>query len=700
MIKKIILTGILLGGSLALKAQSYVGHLTDNYSGVNSVISNPSNVVDSRFKVDINLAGFSTFFGNDYYSAKLTDVFKDNFDFELDGIKTPTDNNNAISTTDILGPSFLFNLNEKSSIAIFTRARSIFNLNNLNGTTLDRIENDFNENEDYTINEGDVSVSGNTWAEIGFTYGRVFINQEQHFLKGGISFKYLQGIASAYSNGTNINVDYDADGSDLGGGVTAGEINSTGEIIYGTSADFEEDTYEFSFPKNSTGFGADIGFTYEWRPNYAAYTTTNAKGDVYTHKDKNKYQLKVGLSITDLGAIRYKDGEETTFDITNSINEDTVEDQNGLEEALNNLYTQTSSITNLRSGLPTALHLNADWNINQKFYVNLNTDISITSKTKGNTSRIANIASLTPRFESKWFSFYLPLSVIQYNGFQVGAGLRAGPLYVGSGSVLSVLTSDTSKGADIYAGIKIPVYQSKPKDKDGDGVTDKIDDCPKTPGPIENNGCPWKDTDNDGVLDDEDQCPEKAGEEENNGCPWEDTDTDGILDNVDNCIKEAGPKENNGCPWKDTDNDGVLDKDDACIDVLGTVANKGCPEPEVTEEVQKSLNAYAKTILFNSGKSSIKAASTGVLVDIISILKEYPNANFVIEGHTDSIGSYTTNQNLSENRAAAVKEFLIAKGINSARLSSKGYGEDKPIASNINKAGRAQNRRVEINLVP
>ncbi|MCB0451238.1 MAG: OmpA family protein, partial [Confluentibacter sp.] len=112
-----------------------------------------------------------------------------------------------------------------------------------------------------------------------------------------------------------------------------------------------------------------------------------------------------------------------------------------------------------------------------------------------------------------------------------------------------------------------------------------------------------------------------------------------------------------------------------------------------------ALNAYAKTILFDTGKSSIKPQSEKVLADIVAILKEYPNAKFTVEGHTDSVGSEKTNQSLSEARALSVKEYLVANGVDEFRLSSKGYGESKPIDSNKTAAGRANNRRVEINLV-
>ena len=233
-------------------------------------------------------------------------------------------------------------------------------------------------------------------------------------------------------------------------------------------------------------------------------------------------------------------------------------------------------------------------------------------------------------------------------------------------------------------------------DTDADGIKDADDACPETYGPKELNGCP--DTDGDGVVDKDDACPQVSGPKELNGCP--DTDGDGLADNSDECPNEAGPSANRGCPYTDADKDGVLDKDDKCPTVPGVVANNGCPEEKkVTAEVQKTLNDYAKTILFDTGKSSIKAQSEAVLSDITNILKEYPKANFTVEGHTDSIGSATSNQKLSESRAASVKAFLINKGISTSRLTSAGFGEANPISSNATKEGRQLNRRVEINLV-
>ena len=229
-------------------------------------------------------------------------------------------------------------------------------------------------------------------------------------------------------------------------------------------------------------------------------------------------------------------------------------------------------------------------------------------------------------------------------------------------------------------------------DKDGDGIYDKDDACPEEAGLAEFQGCP--DSDGDGIPDKDDACPFEAGSAEFKGCP--DTDGDGVADNLDECPEVAGPRENNGCPWPDTDGDGVLDKDDKCPEVKGTVANNGCPE--LTEEHAAQLKQYAKTILFQTGKSSFQKQTYPVLNSIVSILKEYPDAKFTIEGHTDSTGGKALNQKLSEERAAAVKNFLVENGVDASRLSSAGYGPDKPIDTNNTAAGRANNRRVEINL--
>jgi outer membrane protein OmpA-like peptidoglycan-associated protein len=111
------------------------------------------------------------------------------------------------------------------------------------------------------------------------------------------------------------------------------------------------------------------------------------------------------------------------------------------------------------------------------------------------------------------------------------------------------------------------------------------------------------------------------------------------------------------------------------------------------------LNSYARTILFDSAKSSFKQETYPVLQAMTAIFKEYPAANFSLEGHTDSDGSKSSNQLLSERRANAVRDYLVSNGIQADRLTARGFGEDYPRDTNKTRAGKKNNRRVEVKLI-
>jgi outer membrane protein OmpA-like peptidoglycan-associated protein len=695
--KKIISIIVLFLSIIQVQSQSYLGYFNDNYSGVHSVIYNPANIADSRFKTDINLFSSSILAGNDYYGFNALDILKDNYDFEKQAKRFPTNNNNLHINLDIMGPAFMFNLTPKSTIAIFTRGRSISNVNNIDGDLFNQLRDDFNTNNNFSTSNQNFNITANAWAEAGLSYARVIFNKEKHFLKGGLSLKYLQGLGNSYANANNLGLIF----TNVGNNSLTNTISTSGVITYGEDPNIANGG-NYKFLSGSYGLGADLGFTYEFRPNYSDYSIDD--------KDKNKYKLRLGLSVTDFGSILYKGGLESAYKLSGSVTEAQY-NNSSTGDFLDATYLKsTKSIRKV--SLPTAIHLNADWNIHNKFYLNVNGDFGVTSKTAINTNSIENLVTLTPRFEVKWFSAYLPISYLEYSGPQAGFGFRAGPLFVGSGSIISNLISDESKGADLHLGLKIPIYQGRKRDQDLDGIVDKKDNCPEVAGPIENNGCPWPDSDKDGVLDKDDKCPKIAGDKANKGCPWEDTDKDGVFDKDDKCPKVAGEFANNGCPWEDTDKDSVLDKDDKCPTVFGIVANNGCPEEikkaepivepvkvEVAAEVIKKINDFSKTILFDTGKTTIKEESFVSLDGIVSVLTEYQNANFKIEGHTDSSGKPASNLKLSKGRAAAVKQYLIDKGIRPDRLTSEGYGSKKPIASNKTAKGKILNRRVEVNLV-
>ena len=228
-------------------------------------------------------------------------------------------------------------------------------------------------------------------------------------------------------------------------------------------------------------------------------------------------------------------------------------------------------------------------------------------------------------------------------------------------------------------------------DADGDGVKDSDDACPNVAGLAAMNGCP--DADGDGIADKDDMCPNFKGTKANNGCP--DSDGDGVVDKDDKCVSKAGPAANAGCPWPDTDGDGVLDKDDKCPSVPGVASEDGCPEV-ISNEAQMGVNSFAEAILFNTDKATFKPGVTKELDGMIAIMNKFPLSEFAIKGHTDTTGSVSGNLKLSDKRANAVKAYLVKNGIDASRLTSKGFGQDRPIETNDTRAGRAKNRRVEV----
>lgn len=273
----------------------------------------------------------------------------------------------------------------------------------------------------------------------------------------------------------------------------------------------------------------------------------------------------------------------------------------------------------------------------------------------------------------------------------------------------------------LTASLGIAFHFGKPKDTDLDGIIDKYDLDPLQPedfdGFQDEDGAPDLDNDEDGILDREDKAPlepeDKDGFEDSDGVPDTDNDGDGILDVDDAAPNEAEDIDNfqdkDGAPDPDNDLDNILDKNDQCPGTDSTVAQgtdtketyneyedaDGCPDKKPEIAVEKGESIVLEGVYFSSGSANLTSNSKAVLDKVVRTLLENPEIEVEIRGYTDNTGNYENNIKLSQQRADAVKIYLMNNQIDAARIRTKGFGPENPIAPNDTREGRAKNRRIE-----
>jgi OmpA-OmpF porin, OOP family len=176
-----------------------------------------------------------------------------------------------------------------------------------------------------------------------------------------------------------------------------------------------------------------------------------------------------------------------------------------------------------------------------------------------------------------------------------------------------------------------------------------------------------------------------------------DADKDGVMDCNDKCVDVVGVARYNGCPIPDTDNDGVNDEEDNCPSLPGPVSNHGCPL--VDQSTQSKIDMMTKSITWTPTRSyTLSTTSNKSLDQIASMLTADANLKVAVNAYTDNVGAADANKTLSQQRADAIKAYLVSKGVKESQITATGFGADQPIADNGTSAGRAKNNRVEIKL--
>lgn len=587
----------------SLRAQNYLGVQSSNYAGVMALDNQPASFVDGRFKFDLNLASVNVGAWNNakYFDTKdmpkwwvksfKTDTswispnstFSDRYVGDLYNYNDPKVKPRGVYINyqvDLI--NFAFHIKPTIAIGFSAKSRMITNITDIDPKLAKLAENglDFASLWNLKLSDKLLNVNAMAWNEYGVNFGMVVADRGEHFFKAGGRLKILQGLASAYAYTDKL--DYQLLNKDtatsLAGNFKYGYSSSLDDLVNGN-------TFNPMKSASKLGIGLDLGFVYEWRPDYKKYRYDMDGQTDLAMKDKEKYKIRAGVSILDIGGMKFtKGGLSRDFSVNTTTLDLRVFDKANsfasFDHVIDSLITNKPSDWKANQGkgqtyymnTPTALSLQLDYHIWKWFYVNGTGMINLLGKKNVSSVKVPTQFVVTPGFDQAWFGLYVPVSVNQYSGWKAGLATRLGPLTLGMVDFRSMFASGHVRGTEFYAGLRVPILYTAPEDRDNDKVSDHVDNCKDVPGIWAFKGCP--DTDGDGIQDAEDLCPDVPGLAEFKGCP--DRDGDKIPDKDDDCPDLAGLPYFHGCP--DADNDSIIDPKDDCPDVPGIAAFNGCPD--------------------------------------------------------------------------------------------------------------------------
>jgi hypothetical protein len=598
-------------------AQRLNAMVHDNYGGYVASQYNPANLADSRFKFNMNVVGFNANLQNNYLQMELphsmykflywkwdSTFMTQNFDFPFENAYiTERLNGNdkfVYANATVNAVAMQFGLSDRTGVSFGFSTKAYASATNFSENGIKAFLEDFDGEATYRENQErllgkSISTSKSGAAALAYQqysakFAGVLKESRRDFWKIGFGLDMNLGLFGAYYQGDDLN--FTLTGIDTLA-ISTSEIQLAYiDENYYTDGDRRLNDF-FGDSRLGRGFGLNAGFVYEHRENPKEYRY-KMDGKRQEDRAENKYDWKIEGSLSDVGYVKFN-VPGVTRQLTIPVQNDTLvwADFDGvtswkgtadMDTFLYDFFDDVDTSSSFRIFTPATLNIAGDYKIQDKFYVNASYSQSLT-RNVGRGVKIPSILTVAPRYETRWFTASVPISVSKYyNAINVGLYLRAGLLYLGSDNLGGVFSAKKTNGYNLYAGLNWPIHYKRLQDADGDGISDAEDDCPSFAGTRYTNGCP--DTDEDKVADDEDLCPNEPGTKRTQGCP--DPDNDGLAGKDDLCPDVYGDKNNQGCP--DSDGDGVHDGIDKCPGQAGEERYAGCPE-EFKKEEEKGSNS-------------------------------------------------------------------------------------------------------------
>ncbi len=463
--------------------QQKLGMAGSNYAGTHSIYMNPSSIANSRLGFYMDVASLQAGASNNYIKLPLglgsTDADWNSSDF----IKKETNRaKSAYVQGQVNAFSFMVKLSPVHSVALTNRIRYGMSFTNVSPQLATIIVEGADEKDfiGKTYQNITFNTNVNAYAETGLTYARVIKSNDNFMIKGGLTINRLHGITSAYANSKDLSFSM------------AEEPNPQMPIENQTILDIQRVDLRYGYVDGSDafdnistktflgkgtpgkGWGFNLGATFEKQEkntfDKAQTKMIDSLGSVYkgkkssSEKMHNTYKYRLGVSLMDIGGIRYSGNTIKSYDISRTNRQIVADSLDGAPEEIGEVINWALGIkdsekkTSFTSGLPTAFHVNFDYHLKGKVYVNALWVQNLRGKNAIGL-RQPSMFSVTPRIEMRWFEVAIPVGMVNnYSNFTLGTYLKLGIFDIGSDNIAGALGLGKTYGADVYAGVHIPVF--------------------------------------------------------------------------------------------------------------------------------------------------------------------------------------------------------------------------------------------------
>lgn len=454
--------------AIGAQAQHYLGLATGEYSAINSLYLNPASISGAKEKIVVNLLSMNFSVDNSLGTfSKLGDIGKNNTDaFNLSG-KRDQPFSMAVPALELRLPAILVSLNDghQQSFALTTRVRAMNQFNHFDPSLYQNIVSDEYIDQDYRFTTTNFNWTVHAWSEIGLSYALKVFDKGPHKLKAGITLRYLGGVKYLGLKGRNFDAAYKK-GSDT-------VFASNSDISFASNAIKSDDVFSNGVTgdavlsslfgaKSGSGFGMDIGVSY----------TYQLDGDELSDDDNSDgRRITVSAAVRDIGAIKYKQGENFVVNVTGNgyLTGQGLEDKLGSYEEFRN-YVKSQGFT-VDTGsfatkvyMPTTMVLGADYQIVKHIAINATFIGNLANRHNYGNSYYSRL-TFTPRFENKFFTVALPIGYSWLaKDIKLGLGFRIAGFFFGSDDMLAVLSSN-QHGMGFYMGGYVPIFKKAKKNR-------------------------------------------------------------------------------------------------------------------------------------------------------------------------------------------------------------------------------------------